>query len=91
MKITAGRARTQLGFTRREVLVGSAVVLALLGLAAVENRKSSAPACGPGCATCGNQVSLLLDRYAVGGSNPPSALAPGPAAISTGRVDAATR
>jgi hypothetical protein len=78
MKTSVARSQARRAFTRRELQVGGAVVLALLGLAAVEIRKSSAPACGPGCASCDNQINLLLEWSAAGASNPPSRLAPGP-------------
>jgi hypothetical protein len=60
------------GWTRREWLVGSGVVLALLGLAALELRKSGTPVCGAGCSTCGLETEGALDRWISAQTNPPA-------------------
>jgi hypothetical protein len=91
MKPVSAHPARRGAFTRREWLAGGGVVLALLGLAALELHNSSVPVCGSGCATCGSQVSWTLEQYLAGSSNGPGVLTSSPAGRAPGRVEAVPR
>jgi hypothetical protein len=78
-------------FTRREWLVGSGVVLALLGLTALEMRKSRVPVCGPGCSTCGSDLAAITDAWLANPSNRPPAFQPAPEPAATNRANSTPR
>jgi len=91
MKIANALQVNRRAFARREWLIGSGVVLALLGLTAMEMRKSRAPVCGPGCSTCGSDLAVLTDAWLANPSNRPAALLPAQESAATNRANYPTR
>ena len=56
--------RSEAGFTRREVVGGLVVLVALLALAAAEMQKNRGKTCGAACDACGDLTSLTLTNWA---------------------------
>jgi len=58
------QARSEAGFTRREVVGGLVVLVALLALAAAEMQRTRGKTCGAACDACGDLTSLTLTNWA---------------------------
>jgi len=69
MKLSCSPRRRRAGYTRREWLIGSVVVLALLATTARELRHAPPPTCGPACSPCGGDAATGLDRWAAAQTN----------------------
>ena len=57
------------GYTRRELLIGAAVVLALMAVTAREVRHRPPPSCGVACSPCGGDAAGGLDRWIAAQTN----------------------
>jgi hypothetical protein len=64
--------RSQAGYTRREWLVGTVVVLALLVATARELRLRPAPTCGAACSPCGGDAVVGLENWVAAQTNAPA-------------------
>jgi hypothetical protein len=66
------------GYTRRELIAGAGVVLALFAVTASELRHRNPPSCGAACSPCGGEAAGGLERWVAAQTNA-TTIAPAPA------------